>query len=366
MVAARCARDIRAIERTAAILHGTPLPLTLREVLEKLVAMPGHVPRTLLIVAASVAAAALVSLNARAELLSNRAITVVIPFTPGASSDTFQRLVAKKVTENTGQNVIVEPRPGGGGTIAAVSVKRALPDGHTLFQANSGTHGANVTLYPSLPYDAAKDFAPITLMWAFPQLLVVPADSAAKTVADLAAYAKTKPGGLSYGSQGSGSSGHLFGALFSRQVGAPMVHVPYRGAGPASLDVATGRLDFLFVSYASVLPHLLSGKVRAIAVTSAKRLSILPQAPTMAEVGFPGFDIETWFGLLAPAGTPEPVIGKLNAAFVQAVHAPEVVKQIIDQGAEPVTNTPQEFAALIDAEIKRQGALVTSLGIKGE
>jgi tripartite-type tricarboxylate transporter receptor subunit TctC len=346
--------------------HGTPVHLTLGEVLETLLAMPGRMPRTLLIVAASVAAMSLAAPNAGAELLSNRPITVVIPFTPGASSDTFQRLVAKKVTENTGQTVIVESRPGGGGAIGAATVKRALPDGHTLFQGNSGTHGANVTLYPSLPYDAVKDFAPITLMWSFPQLLVVPADSPAKSVAELAAYGKTKPGGLSYGSQGSGSSGHLFGALFAQRVGVPMVHVPYRGAGPAALDVATGRLDFLFVSYASVLPHLLSGKVRAIAVTSAKRLTAVPQAPTMAEVGFPGFQLDTWFGLLAPAGTPEEVIGKLNAAFVKAMHAPEVVKQIIDQGAEPVTNTPQEFAALIDTEIKRQGALVTSLGIKGE
>ena len=332
--------------------------------------MPGKIPRASLIVAAWVAAVSLMASflppNAGAELLSNRPITVVIPFTPGASSDTFQRLVAKKVTESTGQTVLVESRPGGGGTIAAVSVKRALPDGHTLFQANSGTHGANVTLYPGLPYDAVKDFAPVTLMWSFPQLLVVPADSPVKSVAELAAYGKTKPGGLSYGSQGSGSSGHLFGALFAQKVGATMVHVPYRGAGPAALDVATGRLDFLFVSYASVLPHLMSHKVRVIAVTAAKRLAVVPQAPTMVEAGYSGFDMETWFGLLAPAGTPDEVIGKLNAAFVAAVHAPEVAKQIVDQGAEPVTNTPQEYAALIDLEIKRQGALVTSLGIKGE
>lgn len=346
--------------------HAAPFHLTLGEVLETLVVMPGHMPKTLLIVAASVAAMSLATRNAGAELLSSRPITVVIPFTPGASSDTFQRLVAKRVSENTGQSIIVESRPGGGGTIGAVSVKRALPDGHTLFQGNSGTHGANVTLYPSLPYDAVKDFAPVTLMWSFPQLLVVPADSPVTSVAELAAYAKTKPGGLSFGSQGSGSSGHLFGALFSRKVGAPMVHVPYRGAGPAALDVATGRLDFLFVSYASVLPHYLSGKVRVIAVTSAKRLTVVPQAPTMLEAGLPGFDWQTWFGLLAPAGTPEPVIAKLNAAFVEAVHAPEVAKMIIDQGAEPVSNTPQEFAALIDTEIKRQGEIVTSLGIKGE
>jgi len=328
--------------------------------------MQQHTSRRFWGVAASLATALLAAPGARAELLSSRPITVVIPFTPGASSDTFQRLVAKKVSENTGQTVIIESRPGGGGSVAASAVKRSLPDGHTLFQANSGTHAANVTLYSSLPYDAVKDFAPITLMWSFPSLLVVPADSPAKTVDELAAYAKTKPGGLSYGSQGNGSSGHLLGATFSRHVGAPMVHVPYRGAGPAALDVATGRIDFLWVSYASVLPHYLSGKVRALAVTSKKRLPALPQIPTVAEAGYKGFELDTWFGLVAPAGTPEPVIGKLNAAFVEAVHAPDVVKQMHDQGAEPVTDTPQEFAAYIDSEIKRLGNIVTTLGIKGE
>src|SRR5262249_19348816 len=289
---------------------------------------------------ASLAAASLVAVNAHAELLSNRAITVVIPFTPGASSDTFQRLVAKRVTEDTGQTVIVESRPGGGGTVGAVSVKRALPDGHTLFQGNSGTHGANVTLYPSLAYDPVRDFAPITLMWSFPQLLVVPADSPVKSVAELAAYAKTKPGGLSYGSQGNGSGGHPLGALFGHKGRAARVPLPCCGAGPASLDVATGRIDFLFVSYASVLPYYQAGKVRTLAVSSAKRLTALPDVPSMAEVGFPGFEMDTWFGLLAPAGTPGPIVATLNAAFVKAAHAPEVVKQMIDQGAEPVTDTP--------------------------
>ncbi len=303
--------------------------------------------------------------DAAAQLLSSRPITVVIPFTPGASSDTFQRLVAKKVSENTGQLIVVESRPGGGGAVGAVAVKQAQPDGYTLFQANSGTHAANATLYPLLPYDPIKDFQPITLMWSFPQLLVVPADSPATTVAELAAYARTKPGGLSYGSQGNGSGGHLLGEMFARRVGMPMVHVPYRGAGPASLDVATGRLDFLFVSYASVLPFYQSGKVRLLAVSSGKRLTALPQVPTMAQTGFPGFEFDTWFGLLAPAGTPEPVVGKLNEAFVRAVHAPEVAKQMEDQGAEAVTDTPQEFAAFIAAETERFSTIVKSLDVKG-
>ena len=326
--------------------------------------------RTLAVLAAAIGVLSAVGLltadHAAAELLSGRPITVVIPFTPGASSDTFQRLVAKQVSESTGQVIIVESRPGGSGTVGAMAVKQAPPDGHTLFQGNSGTHGSHATLYPSLPYDPVRDFAPITLMWSFPQLLVVPADSPVKSVAELAAYAKTKPGGLSYGSQGNGSGGHLLGALFEHKVGAAMVHVPYRGAGPASLDVATGRIDFLFVSYASVLPYYQAGKVRTLAVSSAKRLTALPDVPSMAEVGFPGFEMDTWFGLLAPAGTPEPIVATLNAAFVKAAHAPEVVKQMIDQGAEPVTDTPQQFAGYIHTEIERLGAIVKTLGIKGE
>ncbi len=296
-------------------------------------------PRALVILAVVMAAGAVAGRDAAAALLSSRPITVVIPFTPGASSDTFQRLVAKKVSENTGQLIVV---------------------------ANSGTHAANIWLYPSLPYDPIKDFEPITLMWSFPQLLVVPADGPVKSVNDLAAFAKTKPGGLSYGSQGNGSGGHLLGAMFSRAVDAPMVHVPYRGAGPAALDVSTGRLDFLFVSYASVLPFYQSGKARILAVSSARRLTALPNVPTMAEAGFPGLEMETWFGLLAPAGTPAPIVGKLHDAFARAVQDREVAKQMEDQGAEAVTNSPQAYAAYIASETERFGKIVKVLGVKGD
>jgi tripartite-type tricarboxylate transporter receptor subunit TctC len=322
--------------------------------------------RALVILAVVITANAVAGGEAAAELLSSRPITIVIPFTPGASSDTFQRLVAKKVSENTGQLIVVESRPGGGGAGGAAMVKQAQPDGYTLFQANSGTHAANAWLYPSLPYDPIKDFEPITLMWSFPQLLVVPADGPIKSVNDLAAYGKTKPGGLSYGSQGNGSGGHLLGAMFSRAVGAPMVHVPYRGAGPAALDVSTGRLDFLFVSYASVLPFYQSGKARILAVSSAKRLTALPDVPTMAQAGFPGLEMETWFGLLAPAGTPAPIVGKLHDAFARAVQDREVARQMEDQGAEAVTNSPQEYAAYIASETERFGKIVKVLGVKGD
>jgi tripartite-type tricarboxylate transporter receptor subunit TctC len=324
--------------------------------------------RASVILAAILAVNSITAGNASAELLSSRPITIIIPFTPGASADTLQRIVGKKVTENTGQILVMESRAGGGGAIGAAVVKQALPDGHTLFQANAGTHAANQALYATLPYDPIKDFRPITLMWSFPQLLAVPLDSPAKSVSELVALAKSKPGGLSFASQGTGSGGHLLGEMLKARTGANMVHIPYRGAGPAALDLAAGRVDFFFVSYSSVLSFLQAGKVRVLAVTSPKRLPALPDAPTMREVGFAGIELDAWFGLVAPAGTPDPVIGKLNAAFVQAVQDPDVVKQMIGQGAEPATNatTPDEFATFIASETERFGKIVKAVGVKGE
>jgi len=323
-------------------------------------------PRLLVVLGAVLMAVALAAGSAPAQLLSARPVTIVIPFTPGASADTLQRIVARKVSENTGQVMVMESRGGGAGAIGAAAVKTAPPDGHTLFQGNAGTHAANQALYATLPYDPIKDFRPITLMWSFPQLLAVPRDSPAKTVADLVALARSKPGGLSFASQGTGSGGHLLGEMFKARTRAPMVHVPYRGAGPAAVDLAAGRVDFFFVSYSSLLPFLQAGSVRVIAVTSPQRLPALPDAPTMREAGFEGIAIDTWFGLLAPAGTPDAVIGKLNGAFVKAVRDPEVLRQIAGQGAEPRTSTPAEFAAFIAEETVSVGKIVRELGVRAE
>jgi tripartite-type tricarboxylate transporter receptor subunit TctC len=304
--------------------------------------------------------------SASAELLSTRPISIIIPFTPGASADTLQRIVARKVSEDTGQVLVVESRPGGGGAIGAAVVKQASPDGHTLFQANSATHAANVSLYSTLPYDPIKDFKPITLMWSFPQVLAVPLDSPAKSVTDLVTLARSKPGGLSFASQGTGASGHLLGEMLKVRTGANMVHVPYRGAGPAGLDLAAGRVDFFFVSYSSILPFLQSGKVRALAVTSPEPLPALPQAPTMRQAGFEGIELDAWFGLVAPAGTPDAIIAKLNSAFVVAIQHSDIIRQIADQGAQPRASTPGEFAAFIASETERIGGIVRAVGAKGE
>ena len=271
--------------------------------------------------------------DAAAELLSSRPITIIIPFTrvrartrsSASSQRRSPKIPARLWWWNRGRRRRRHRR--GGGQAGAAGRAHAVP-------GQSGSHAANASLYPTLSYDPIKDFRPITLMWSFPQLLAVPLDSPARSVAELVALAKSKPGGLSFASQGSGSGGHLLGEMFKVRTGANMVHIPYRGAGPAALDLAAGRVDFFFVSYSSVLPFLQAGKVRVIAVTSPKRLPALPDAPTMREVGFAGIELDAWFGLVAPAGTPDPVIDKLNAAFVQAVRDPDVHQADVEQGGE--------------------------------
>jgi tripartite-type tricarboxylate transporter receptor subunit TctC len=321
--------------------------------------------RASVILPALIVAVPIAGQHAAAEPLSSRPITIVVPFTPGASADNLQRLVAKKVTDNTGQIFVIESRGGGGGAIAAAAVKQALPDGNTLLQANAGTHAANVALYPSLAYDPVKDFKPITLMWSFPQVLVVPVDSPVKSIAELVALAKSKPGGLSFASQGTGASGHLLGEMLKARTGAPMVHVPYRGAGPAGVDLAAGRVDFFFVAYASIVSLMQAGKVRPIAVTAQKRMPVLPDVPTTAEAGYAGLALDAWFGLVAPAGTPDAAIGKLFAAFTQATRSPEIVKAISDQGATALASaSPQEFAQFMVSETEKFGKVVREVGVK--
>ncbi len=321
--------------------------------------------RTSVILPALIVAVPIAGQHAAAEPLSSRPITIVVPFTPGASADNLQRLVAKKVTDNTGQIFVIESRGGGGGAIAAAAVKQALPDGNTLLQANAGTHAANVALYPSLAYDPVKDFKPITLMWSFPQVLAVPLNSPVKSIAELVALAKSKPGGLSFASQGTGASGHLLGEMLKARTGAPMVHVPYRGAGPAGVDLAAGRVDFFFVAYASIVSLMQAGKVRAIAVTAQQRMPVLPEVPTTAEAGFAGLALDAWFGLVAPAGTPDAAIGKLFTAFTQATRSPEIVKAISDQGATALASaSPQEFAQFMVSETAKFGKVVREVGVK--
>jgi tripartite-type tricarboxylate transporter receptor subunit TctC len=304
------------------------------------------------------------SVAAAAQDYPNRPVRLVVPFPPGGINDIVGRVIAQHLGDRLGKQVIVENRGGAGGVVGHEFVANAPKDGHTLLIV-SLAGAVNPWLY-TLPYDPAKSFAPVAMLVAAPNVVTVNPGLPANRIKELVALAKSKPGGLSFASQGSGSGGHLLGEMLKARTGANMVHIPYRGAGPAALDLATGRVDFFFVSYSSLLSFLQAGKVRVLAVTSPQRVPALPDVPTMAEAGFAGIEIDTWFGLVAPAGTPEAVIGRLNAAFVQAVRAPDVAKQMADQGADAVTSTPAEFAAFIAAQTERVGKIVRTVGVKAE
>jgi tripartite-type tricarboxylate transporter receptor subunit TctC len=321
-------------------------------------------PRTL--AALTGAALALAAGLAHAQSFPSRPITIVIPFPPGGISDNSTRTIAQKASAGLGQTIVIENRPGAGGQIGADAVKSAKPDGHTLYLANIGSHGINQSLYSKLSYDPMKDFEPVTVLFSSPTLLVVPASSPAKSVGDLFAYAKTKPGKASYGSQSIGSGGHLSGEIVRMKNGIDLVHVPYKGSAPALLDLVAGRIDFLFDPITTAMPLVKDGKLRALAITADKRSPLLPDVPTMRELGFVGYEVNPWFGLAAPAGTPRPVIDRLNAEFTKAAKDPEVVKRLGDQGIEAVTMTPEEFAAFIRAETARWTEVVKSSGAKAD
>jgi tripartite-type tricarboxylate transporter receptor subunit TctC len=294
----------------------------------------------------------------------SRTITLLVPFPPGGSSDTVIRPVAQKVGEALKQTIVIDNRPGAGGNVAALVTKQAPPDGYTLFLTNMGVMSVNPLLFSDLRFDPVKDFAPITPIISFPHILIVPADSPAKSVAELAAFAKTKPGGLSFASQGVGSGGQIIGEMFRGRVGAPMVHVPYRGAAPAVTDVMSGRIDFLFTSYISAGEQAASGKVRILAIAGLKRIDAAPNVPTMAEAGFPGLDLDMWHGMVAPAGTPPAIVRRLNEEFVKATRSPEIERIIAPQATDVFVSTPDEFAKRIAADTERLGKIIRDAGIR--
>jgi tripartite-type tricarboxylate transporter receptor subunit TctC len=318
-----------------------------------------------LVLAVSIAAR-LAPASAQYGDFPSRPITIIVPFTPGGSADVLMRLVGQKLSESIKQTVLLDNRPGGGGNVGALAVKLAPPDGYTLFMAHTGTHAVNVTLYPDLKFDPIKDFQPITPLISFPSILVVPATSPAKTLAEFVALAKTKRGGLSYASQGVGSSGHLMGEMFSRDVGATMVHVPYRGVAPAITDLIAARVDFLFSSPISAFAYVQDGRLRTLAITSEARSAIFPDVATMAELGYPNLQVQTWFGIVGPAAMPAPIVKKLHAEFVKAAHSEAVTHMLVSQATEVFTSTPEEFRALMAHDIVRLGKVVRESGAKPE
>jgi tripartite-type tricarboxylate transporter receptor subunit TctC len=307
---------------------------------------------------------AFTALPARADHYPSRPITIVVPFPPGGSSDIVMRLVAHKVSESTKQTIIIENRPGAAGNVAAVAIKNAPPDGYLLMMGHTGTHAINASLYSDLQFDPVKDFQPITALISFNNILVVPAASPAKSVAELVALAKSKPEGLSYGSQGVGTGGHLLGVLFAKHAGINLLHVPYRGIAPAVTDTVAGRVDLLFASYVSIGGHAEAGRLRMLGIASTERHPKIPNVPTMGEAGYPDAQMQQWFGLFAPAGTPRPIVDKLNAEFVKALQSDEVKDKMLPQVVFVTPTTPEQLGDMVKRDIVRLGQVVKESGAK--
>ena len=295
----------------------------------------------------------------------DRPVRVVVPFAAGGSTDVTARLVATALAERLGQPVVIENRPGAGGNVAAEHVARSAPDGYTLFMATSGIVAANQALYRSLPFDALRDFAPITQVAFVPNLLVVNPGVPANTMAELVALARARPGQINYGSAGSGTSQHIAGALFAARANLELQHVPYRGGAPAVTDLVAGRIQMIFSPLVEVIAQVRANQLRPLAITTARRSALLPEIPTVAET-VPGFEVALWNSLLAPAGTPPAAIARISEEAAAALRTPELRARLAEQGSEPVGSTPAEFAAFIRAEIPKWTEMVRLSGATAE
>jgi len=305
-----------------------------------------------------------VPVPASAQAYPGKSVKLIVPFPPGGSLDFAGRLIAQKLTESWGQPVVVENKPGAGGNIGADLVAKAPPDGYTILLGALSTHAVNPSLYANMPYDAAKDFAPITLIAITPNVLVVNANSPVRTVQEFIAYTKANPGKLSFGSGSNGSAGHLAGELYKVETRTDAVHIPYKGGAPATQALLAGDTQFMFDNLANAMAQVKGGKLRALAVTTAKRSSLAPELPTMAEAGLPDFDISTWYGLFAPAGTPPAIIAKWNADVTKILNTPDVRARFVADGAEPAPDSPDAFARFIATELAKYARIVKASGAK--
>jgi tripartite-type tricarboxylate transporter receptor subunit TctC len=307
------------------------------------------------------------SIPAFAQTFPAKAITVVNTQAAGGPTDVTFRWIGQKMSENIGQPVVLESRPGAGGTVAAMYVKQAAPDGYTLLLGSFATLAVNVSLVRNLPYDPVKDFSAVSLLWSSPTLVVVPAGSAARSVPDLMAMIRKAPDAVSYASSGFGTTGHLGGSMIAAAAGQKMVHVPYKGSGDALNDLMSGRLDMYIGSYASFAPFYKAGKVRLLAAVTVKRNPVLPDVPTMIEVGYPDIHFDGWFGTVAPVKTPVAVLQRLHDDMVKAANSPDVVAKFADQGTIPLTSaSPAEFSAFIASEVPRLARVVKISGATAE
>jgi tripartite-type tricarboxylate transporter receptor subunit TctC len=281
----------------------------------------------------------------------SRPIRIVVPYAPGGGADSVARVVAKRVSETIGQPIVIENRGGAGSIIGTELVAKAEGDGYTLLLGQSGPISINPAVYQDLRYDPVKDFAPITMTTAYPYILAVNAKLPVKSLQELVALARSKPGSMNYGTTGIGAANHLVTELFSSKAGLKMTHIPYRGTALAVADLIGGQVDVVFSDPISVLPHIQAGTLRALAVTSRERSPVVPEVPTIAESGYPGFDAIAWHGILAPAGTPPNVIKRLNSEIVSALQHAETKTLLVNQAMQTVGNSPEEFAAFIKQDI---------------
>jgi len=304
--------------------------------------------------------------RAGAQTFPSQNITLVVPFTPGGSTDILARLLGQRLETALKSPVIVESRPGAGGSVGVGSVARSPADGHTLVMGHIGTLAVNPALYPKLPYDPLKSFEPVSGIANVHNMLVVHPDVPATTLQELIDYAKQNPGKLNYASGGVGSAAHIAMVALADRAGIALTHVPYRGTAPAVTDLLGGRVQLTFTGAPNLIQHIEAGKMRALAVSGATRLKAAPTVPTVAEAGLPGFEASQWYGILVPAGTPKAVVDRLNAEIKSAMAAPEIAERLLLEGAEVWTNTPTEFHDHIAKEIVRWGDLVRRTGIKPE
>ncbi|MES2363723.1 MAG: tripartite tricarboxylate transporter substrate binding protein [Pseudomonadota bacterium] len=308
-------------------------------------------------VTALVAATAWAQAPAAGQDYPNRIIKIIVPFTAGSATDIMARIVGERLGASMGQSIVVENRPGAGGTLGAAQVAKSDPDGYTLLVVSTG-HVVNPALYGNLPYDTVGDFAGISPLAALPSVLVVGAGSPIKSVSELIAAAKAKPGQLNYASAGVGSATHVNAEKFRTVSGIQVTHIPFKGTPETIVEVSSGRVDFMFTPVLASIPSIRDNRMRALAVSTAKRSTALPDVPTVAEAGVPGFVFDFWIGLLAPAKTPRPIVNKLNAEVRKVMAQPEVIERMIKLGAEPMPMTPERFDAYIKEEYTTLGAIM--------
>jgi tripartite-type tricarboxylate transporter receptor subunit TctC len=308
----------------------------------------------------------LLTAGVSAQGYPSKTIRLVVAFPPGGVSDVLSRAISARVSQNIGHQMVVDNRPGAGTTIASELIAKSAPDGYTLYFCDATTHAINASLYRKLAYDSLKDFTYISLLASTPLLLVVNAALPAKSVPELIALAKARPGQLNYASSGNGTIVHLAGESFKTMAGVDLLHVPYKGSAPATLAVIAGEVSLIFSTMPAALPHVKSGKLRALAVTTPARVAAVQDIPTLAEAALPGFDLVLYSGVIGPAGIPGEIVGRINAEFAKVINSSEIRDFFATQGATPITSTPEQFAAHMRAEVAKLGKMVKESGAKAD